>query len=223
MVDGIDRTRTQDEASRLVSSANDRFVAGESPVVTAARNVIRDHERDPSDGTVRVFGGRDEGRLVSAVSRIAVEARDPAEIEGRLKADVAIQRMGAQRERDLTKGLKGASTFEKRDVQAVHGDVTAIVTEPSKFTAGSLASGRFEGAHPDARKRIVDAISFSGREAALNADRSHGAGANMARIGAFASSAVAAPSEGVRSVAKGGPQAPSLVEQSINRDGGRGR
>lgn len=223
MVDGIDKARGHDEATKLVLAAQDRFVAGEDPVVTAARRVVRDHERDPSDGTMRTFGGRDEGRLISAVQRIQPGARDDAEIEGRLKADVAIQRMGAQRERELGAGMTKASSIETRDANAVRGDVLGVVNEKSRFTAGALAAGRFESAHPDMRKWIQDSVSFAGRQAAVEADRSHAAGANMARIGAFASSSRPVVPAGVATGAKGPSTGPSLAEQSLGRDGGRGR
>lgn len=223
MVDGMDRVRGSDEATRIVRAANGRFVAGEEPVVTAARSVIRDHERDPLDGAIRTFGGRDESRLAAAVTRIGRDDRDPAEIEGRLKADVAIQRMGAKRERDISTGHRGASTFEARDVAAVHGDVTGIANEPSTFTSGAMAAGRLEGVHLDARKWIEDVVSFAGRDAASKADRTHAAGANMARIGGFASSSRPVLPAGVTTGSKGGPQGPSVVERAYGRDGGNQR
>lgn len=223
MVDDMERVRGGDEATRIVRAANDRFVAGEEPVVTAARSVIRDHERDPLDGTIRTFGGRDESRLSAAVTRISRDAVDPAEIEGRLKADVAIQRMGAKRERDISTGHRGTSTFESRDVAAVHGDVTGVANEPSTFTAGAMASGRLEGVHVDARKWIVEAVSFAGRVAATKADRVHAAGANMARIGAFASSSRSVLPSGASTGAKGGPQGLPVAEQAFGRDGGNQR
>lgn len=223
MADGIDSARGHQEATGHVVDAQGPYRAGEHPIVTAARRIVRDHERDPVDGTVRTFGGRDEGRLINAVQRIGPSVVDGAVIEGALKADVAIQRMGAKRERDISTGHRGPSTFEARDVAAVHGDVSGIVNEPSTFTSGAMAAGRLEGVHVDARKWVVDVVSFAGREAASKADRTHAVGANMARIGGFASSSRPVLPPGVTTGSKGGPQGPSVVEQAFGRDGGNQR
>ena len=190
MANGIDPTIGHDQATRLMAAAKDRPVEGEDARITAARGLVRDHERDPRDGTVRTFGGRDEGRLVSALTRIDPESRDAADIGGRLSADVAIQRLGAQRERELSAG--GASKgFERRDRDALHGDVSVVAGEGSRFTAGALAAGRFEQAHVDMRKWVQDSTSFAGREAA--ARNRDGVGDRMASIGGFRSGSSADP------------------------------
>jgi hypothetical protein len=187
MSDGITRKMETQQAWRIMSAAKDKAQEGESPLVTATRTVIRDHERDPSDGTIRMFGGRDESRVVSSISRIDPQSKSSVEVEGRLKADVAIQRMGAKRERDLIGGVtKGMSSFEKRDIDAVRGDSGGIGMERSRFTAGNLGAGDFEKAAPDMRKWVQDTVASAGRE---SEGRSRGGiGDRMASIGAFSPS-----------------------------------
>lgn len=200
MADGITPTMDHSAATRIMVAAKDRPKHDESPIVSAARTLIRDHERDPSDGTVRVFGGRDEGRLVSAIGRIDPTSSNAGEIEGRLKADVAIQRMGAQRDREIGSGIKVAP-FEKRDATAVRGDVRLISNEKSHFTAGNLAMGRFDRIPGELRDWVKDVVSFAGRE---SVDRARdGVGDRMASIGSFL------PRSGVR----------SQIADSLGRDG----
>lgn len=223
MADGIDGARGHQEATGHVVDAQGPYRAGEHPITTAARRVVRDHERDPVDGTVRTFGGRDEGRLINAVQRIGPSVTDGAAIEGALKADVAIQRMGAKRLKDLESGVKGASQFDRRDRDAVHGDVTGIATEASRFSAGALASGRFEQAHVDMRTWIRNSVGFAAREAQANEARSHGVGANMARISSFMVPRGTTPVAGASTGAKG-PERLDLVSAAVARDiGTKGR
>lgn len=223
MADGIDSIRDHREATSHVVDAQGPFRAGEHPIVTAARRVVRDHERDPVDATVRTFGGRDEGRLINAVQRIGPSVTDVGVIEGALKADVAIQRMGAKRLKDIEAGVTGASAFDRRDRDAVHGDVTGIATERSRFSAGALASGRFEQAHPDLRTWIRDSVGFAAREAQASERRSHEPGANMARISSFAAPRGTVPMAGAASGAKG-PERIDLVAAAASRGpSGQGR
>jgi hypothetical protein len=182
VADGITPTMEHDRATRLMVAAKDRPVEGESPIVTAARGLIRDHQIDPVDGTRRVFGGRDEGRLISSISRIDPEASNVGEIGGRLSADVAIQRMGAQRDREIS-SQTAHKAFESRDRAALHGDVSAISSEKSHFTAGNFAMGKFDRLPKEKRDWVQDSVAFAGREAASrNRD---GIGDRMASIGGF--------------------------------------
>lgn len=233
MADGITPMMDHGEATSIMVAAKDRPRHDESPVVSAARTLIRDHERDPMDGTMRTFGGRDEGRLISAITRIDPQASNAHEIEGRLKADVAIQRMGAQRDRDIGSS-KSRSSFDRRDLDAVRGDTLRIGGEMSHFTAGNIAMGRFDRAPRETREWIRDAVAFAGRDSATrNRD---GVGDRMASIGGFMpGSGVRAQMSGMSasmeraatgrpaSMGKGVPENPVVDQAAFLDRTGRGR
>ena len=208
MADGITPTMEHNRATQIMVAASGKPVEGEGAIVTAARGLIRDHVRDPIDGTGRMFGGRDEGRLVSAISRIDPEATNVAEIGGRLSADVAIQRMGAQRDREISKQTPHKG-FEARDRAAVHGDVSAIAGEKSHFTAGNVAMGKFDRLPQEKRDWVQDSIAFAGREAA--ARNRDGVGDRMASIGGFV------PRSGVTAQVSGLSEAMTRSATSMGR------
>jgi len=167
-------------------NAQAAFRDGEAPVVTAARGIVRDHERDPVDGTMRTFGGRDEARLQSAISRIDPGVTDVAHIAGVLSADVAIQAMAATRIRHIESGRGGATAYDAKDLRAVRGDSTGIEAM-GRVELGNVMTGNHDRIGTAASNWIEDTKSFVGREAA-NEGRALGPGARMAMTGGFQSS-----------------------------------
>lgn len=178
--DGIEDARSKSMA------AQGPFRDGESPVVTAARGIVRDHERDPVDGTIRTFGGRDEARLESAITRIDPGMVDVAEIRGILRADVAIQSMAATRIRHMESGNAGPTPFEAKDVRAVRGD-TGGIQAMGRVELGNVMTGRHDRVGTAAANWMQDTRSFAGRQERVE-DRPLGEGARMAMTGGFARS-----------------------------------
>lgn len=180
-MDGIEGARSK------ASDARGPFRNGEPPVVTAARGVVRDHERDPADGTMRTFGGRDEARLESAITRIDPAMADVAEIRGILRADVAIQSMAAARVRHMESGKGGPTPFDAKDVRAVRGD-TGGVEAMGRVELGNVMTGAHDRVGTAAADWMRDVKSFAGRQERFE-DRPLGEGARMAMTGGFARSA----------------------------------
>lgn len=178
--DGIEGARSKSMA------AQGPFRDDESPVVTAARGIVRDHERDPFDGTIRTFGGRDEARLESAIMRIDPGMVDVAEIRGTLRADVAIQSMAATRIRHMESGNAGPTPFDAKDVRAVRGD-TGGIQAMGRVELGNVMTGNLDRVGTAAANWMQDTRSFAGRQGRVE-DRPLGEGARMAMTGGFARS-----------------------------------
>jgi hypothetical protein len=175
------------DAQTHAMDAQGAFRDGEAPVVTAARGIVRDHERDPVDGTMRTFGGRDEARLQSAISRIDPNVTDVAHIGGVLSADVAIQAMAATRIRHIESGRDGPTAYDAKDLRAVRGDSTGIEAM-GRVELGNVMTGNHDRIGTAASNWIEDTKSFVGRQAAIEG-RPMGEGSRMAMAGGFARSA----------------------------------
>jgi hypothetical protein len=182
-----------DASSGTAMAAQGSFVEGESYMTTAARGVVRDHERDPVDGTIRTFGGRDEARLVSALSRVDPSMSNVDEIGGQVQADVSIQAMAATRIRHIESGVGGPTPYEAKDLRGTRGDSTGIEAM-GRVELGNVMTGRFDAISSDAAKWIDDTKAFVGREAA-GQGRALGNGGRMASTGAFMDRASTGPTE----------------------------
>lgn len=167
-----------DAAMRIASDARDSFRDGESVVTTAARGLVRDHETDPVDGTIRIFGGRDQARLESAITRIDPALKDVREIGALLSVDVAVQSMAATRVRHLESGLSGASAFEPRDLRAVHGDSTGIAAM-GRVELVDVMVGAFDRIGSSASSWMQDVASFAVRQS-ISSGTGAGEGGRMA-------------------------------------------
>lgn len=165
-------------------NAQGPFRDGEAPVVTAARGIVRDHERDPVDGTIRIFGGRDEARLASAISRIDPGVVNVDEIGGMLSADVAIQSMAATRIRHIEAGKEGPTAYDAKDLRGTRGDSTGL-QGMGRVELGNVMTGNHDRIGKAAADWIQDTRSFAGRQAASEG-RPMGEGSRMAMTGGFA-------------------------------------
>lgn len=192
MVDFSGRDRIAESQDHAMN-ARGPYRDGEKPVVTAARGIVRDHERDPVDGTIRTFGGRDEARLESAISRLDGNLVDVAEIGGILSADVAIQAMAATRIRHVESGRSGPAVYDAKDLRVVRGDSTGIEAM-GRVELGNVMTGNHDRIGSAASQWIQHTKSFVGRQA-VSEGRPLGEGARMAAVGSFARSSESRPAQ----------------------------
>lgn len=190
---GVERT-----AYRNVSLATAGEHRDDTTSIRAARAVIAAHRAEG-----RVFGGRDESLLASALTRVN-GIGNVGEATASLKADIAMQRMGRQRLEDIERGIP-RSTFNPSHLVDSAGGVKGLEETRSRADTLALARGSFHDMSSEMQQSVYERITAA-RRAQLDQEGWDRTGGLSVRSEGRGLMAQAEQARGAGPVASKGPQ-----------------